>query len=126
MIHIDAKVMLLVDRLDQQRQRRVIDLHDPVALAADEMMVWLVARDLVIRAIAPVHSMNQPHLAQEIQRAIDGGPADGWILLVDAGIHLFGCDMSSGPADDVQYQMTLRCQAITLGMQLIGKINVCA
>ena len=124
-IHVDAKVMLVIDRFDQQRQRRMIDLFDRVALAADEMMMRLVARDLVIGAVAPVHGVNQPHLAQEIQRAIDGRAADGRILLVHVGIHLLGRDVRSGLTDDVQNQMTLRRQSITLRMKLVGKIHRC-
>jgi len=125
-IHIDAEVMFPGDRFDEHRQRRVIDLLDCITLAADEMMMRRVARDLIVRAIAPVQGVNQPQLAQEIQRTIDRRTADGRVLVVHAGIHLFRRDVRSGLTNDVQDEMPLWRQSISLGVKLIGKINLCA
>lgn len=124
MIHIDAEMVLLVDSFDKPRQSRVIDLLDCIAVAADEMMMRLVASNLVIGPVAPLHGVNHVNLAQEIKRAIDRRTADGWILLVHAGIHLLGCDMRASFADDVQYKMALRRKPVALHVELIRKIGV--
>ena len=126
MIHIDAEVMLFVDRLDQQRQRRVIDLLDRIALAADKMMMRLIAGNLVISPVAPLHGVNQAHLAQKTERAIDRRTADGRILLVHAGIHLFRRDVRASFTDNVQNKMALWRKPVTLQVELIRKINVSA
>ena len=124
MIHIDAKMVLTVNRFDQQSQRRMIDLLDSVALATDQMMMWFIPSDLIVCPVAPAQRMNQAQLAQEIQRAINHRVTDSRILLVHHGIDLLRCDVHSSFANNIQNEMALRRQPIPLRVKPIDEIDV--
>ena len=102
----------------------MIDLLDRVALAADQVMMRLFLRNLIIRPVAPAQRMNQPQLAQEIECAIDRRAANGRILLMHRLIDLLGRDVDLGVTDNVQNEMTLRCQPVPLRVKAIDEIDV--
>ena len=122
-IHIDGEPMLLLYRFKQDLQQVVLTFRYASADAADQMVMRLIVRNFVVHLPAPIQRVNQAHLAQEIERAINRGTADGGILPVYPRIHVIRRDVIVRLLHRGQDQLALRRQAVAEGMQLGGKIG---
>jgi hypothetical protein len=72
----------------------ILEFHDLPAGGADEVIVMpLVGHVIVLRLRAEVTSLGQPHFTKEIERPVNGGETDMWVLFRELPIHLFRSDV---------------------------------
>ena len=101
---------------------KALGVFDPLFKACDEfhihiknpsanttLGVAMAVGDVIepIGAPGDLQPADLPHLGQQIQIAIDRGPADGWMLPDDFFINLFRCRMTLQPIHCLQNQSAL-------------------
>src|SRR5271155_4930017 len=89
------------DRLLEFLDRVVLEFDDAAAALADEVVVMMVAGDLVAcLALIEVALVEQVAFLEQAQGAVDGGVADVRIDLLDFGVELLGADMAPQCEED--------------------------
>ena len=86
------------------------ELDDSAALGADHVIVVLmfVVVFVVRAAVAKTNFAREARFGQELERAIDGGLADGRVLSLHQPVEVFDREMFFGTQKNIQNQVTLR------------------
>jgi len=85
------------------------------------MVVRALADDFEDALIVDLRLADQPEIAQEVQRAIHGGPVDPGRLSADAGVDGIRGQMRAAPAaQSVEDDLTLRGGAQAMLMEQIA------
>ena len=87
-----------------------VELYQPAAFGADQMvMVLVVVKVLVTRVgVAQTLLARKPAFSQEFERAVNGREAHGRVLDFDDVVEVFRAEMTFGLEEDFEYQLALR------------------
>ncbi len=76
MVGVQGEAVGLVDATSEAGQGPVLDVDDRTALVADEVGVAVLAQVVEGRAVAGVHVLDDPELAESLEHAVDGRGCD--------------------------------------------------
>src|SRR5262245_51071345 len=87
-----------------------VELYQPAAFGADQMVVMLVVVKVFATrvGVAQTFLSRQPAFGQEFERAVNSRESHGRILDFDYVVEVFRAEMTFGLEKDFEYQLALR------------------
>src|SRR5262245_41956524 len=105
-----SEIMLRGDLVLPVFDLLAVELYQPAAFGADQMVVMLVVVKVFVTrvGVAQTFLSRQPAFGQEFERAVNSRESHGRILDFDYVVEVFRAEMTFGLEKDFEYQLTLR------------------
>src|SRR5262245_29533310 len=103
------KVMLRGDLVLLVFDLFAVELYQPAAFGADQMVVVLVVVEMFVTRVSVAQTLlaRQPAFGQEFERSVNGREAYGRVFDFDDIVEVFGAEMTFGFEKDFEYQLAL-------------------
>jgi hypothetical protein len=93
-VGLDREAVARGDFLLEPFDIAIFKLHDPAAVGADQVVMVALVRYVVVLGLRPeVPGLRQTGFAKEIERPVDRGQPQVWILARELMVQLFRGDM---------------------------------
>src|SRR5262249_11230118 len=104
-----SKIMLRGDLILPVFDLLAVELYQPAALGADQVVVMLVIVKMLVTRVGVAQTLlaRQPAFGQEFERAVNSREAYGRVLNFDDVVEVFRAEMAFGLEKDFEYQLAL-------------------
>ena len=111
---VDLKPHLAGETLRDRPDVGLVNLLDPTAMRAGEVMVMLgKARHVGIDVTIQLQAAGNSSFDKRLEGAKDRGPSDAWLPLAEPAIELVGGQLSPIGSQCVGHQQALACDTLS-------------